>query len=227
MNKLLHLKKFNRKHKVIFLSAVAAVLAAVGTAGLTLALLQKKTDAAANDFAGGTVNIGVIENGTLYQSGDYESGNVNDRYQSVDGGAAVAKTVAVQNIDGPDFPTTDTYVRVRLVPMFVYDAGTDYAGQTAAVDIRGKVHYTYGNTADWKYSGSGDEKYYYYTKVLRPGEISGNLIESVTFTGEVPEETHLELKVLAEGIAANQTLSGKSSLSVWNLTDFESLSQLP
>lgn len=217
----------NRKYKIFIISAAVFILAAAGTVGVAFALLQRKTDPADNAFTGGAVNIGVLENGVLYESGDLAGGNLNDRFDQITSGVAVPKTVAVQNIDRPDYPTADTYVRVRLVPSFVYDEGTDYAGQIAAVDLRGKVQFEYEDTLNWKYAGDGDEKYYYYTKPLRPGAVTGNLIRSVTYTGEVPEGTHFELKVLTEGVAANQKADGKSSLSAWDLTDFNSLQTLP
>lgn len=219
--------KFNfmGKKKLFLLLAAVAVFAA-GAAGVTFALLEKKTDTASNEFTSGAVNVGVVENGVVYESGDSENGNVNDGFAKVTSGEAIIKTVAVKNIDKADYPTADTFVRVRLVPGLVYDAGSDYAGQIAAVDMRGRVKYEFADTAHWRYSGFGDERYFYYTQVLEPGETTGNLIQSVTYTGELPEGTHFELKVLVEGIAARQTVQGKSSLSVWGLESFETLNTL-
>lgn len=216
---------FGDKKKNMFL-LLAAVVFAAGAAGVTFAVLQKKTDTASNDFASGAVNVGIVENGVVYESGDSENGNVNDGFTKVISGEAVMKTVAVKNIDRADYPTADTYVRVRLIPGLVYDEGTDYAGQIAAVDMRGRVEYEFADKAHWRYSGTGDERYFYYTQVLRPGETTGNLIQSVTYTGELPEDTHFELKVLVEGIAAKQTVQGESSLSAWGVESFDALRTL-
>ena len=47
--------------------------------------------------------------------------NINDVYDRIrDDNTTRTKEIAVKNIDSDEYPTTDTYVRVRLVPMIVY-----------------------------------------------------------------------------------------------------------
>ena len=143
----------------------------------------------------------------------------------------VTKEVSVKNITSPDYPTTDTLVRVRLVPLIVYDDNEEnqnagIAGQTVPADIRDKIDYILaeGVVSEEEYkAGNGDnnssnarwmykeaptkdinDRYYYYTSALAPGETSDKLLESVIYNGEIQEGTHLELRVLAEGIAELQ-----------------------
>ena len=143
----------------------------------------------------------------------------------------VTKEVSVKNITSPDYPTTDTLVRVRLVPLIVYDDNEEnqnagIAGQTVPADIRDKIDYILaeGVVSEEEYkAGNGDnnssnarwmykeaptkdinDRYYYYISALEPGEVSEMLLKEVTYNGELPENTHFELRVLAEGIAKAQ-----------------------
>lgn len=199
------------KKKVIAIS-LSVVLVAAGIIGGTLAMLKAKANPVTNDFAGAAVNIGVLENDKVIETGG------NNRYDTIVKDNPVTKEVQIRNIDSDDYPTTDTYVRVRLVPIFRNDKG-----QTVAADMS-KVEYTYGNEdASWKkqITESG-ETYYYYTKALAPGEDSSELITAVTYTGEVPEGATFELQVLTEGVASKQS----NSLSVWGLKNFDGLEDL-
>ena len=134
-----------------------------------------------------------------YITADYSSyngmngNNINDVYDRIrDDNTTRTKEIAVKNIDSDEYPTTDTYVRVRLVPMIVYDDSKEnikagIAGNIAAVDMRGKVSYSYANelkskadvdkamkdnedlTGSWFYmdnsSSDDNERYYYYSAV--------------------------------------------------------------
>jgi hypothetical protein len=184
------------KNKKGIAAAIIALMVIV-TAG-TIALLSHVTQAANNNFQGAVVNIGVYESGTLL-----ENGNNTKAYNTMTA-AGIDKEVQIKNINSTDYPTSDTYVRVRLVPKLVYNDGTEYAGQTVASDMTGMVDYTFGDTAGWSEQQTGDETYYYYTKALAPDEISSDLITHVTYKGEIPADTHFELQVLTEGIAAGQ-----------------------
>lgn len=198
------------KKKVIAIS-LSVVLVAAGIIGVTLAMLKAKADPVTNDFAGAAVNIGVLENGNVIETGG------DNTYDKVVKDTPVAKEVQIKNIHSEKYPTTDTYVRVRLVPIFRNDKG-----QTVAADMS-KVEYTYGNSDGlWKKQTVKGETYYYYTKALAPNEASSMLITAVTYTGEVPEGAEFELQVLTEGVAAKQS----GSLSAWGLDDFDTLSNL-
>ena len=145
------------KLKKTALAAGITVLLMGAAAGPTYALLNTRTVTVANLFAGAAVNIGVVEhfnddNIIIYEDmGEQLTDNINDVYDRIrDDNTTRTKEIAVKNIDSDEYPTTDTYVRVRLVPMIVYDDSKEnikagIAGNIAAVDMRGKVSYSYAN----------------------------------------------------------------------------------
>lgn len=219
----------------------------MGAAGTTYALLNTRTVTVANQFAGAAVNIGVAEqftddNTIIYEDmGEQLTDNINDVYDRIkDDNTTRTKEIAVKNIDSDEYPTTDTYVRVRLVPMIIYDDSKEnieagIAGNIAAVDMRGKVSYSYANelkskadvdkamkdnedlTGSWFYmdnsSSDDNERYYYYSVPVAPGDMTSRLINKVTYTGDIPENAHFELKVLAEGVSSKQ----EDSRADWGL----------
>ena len=219
----------------------------MGAAGTTYALLNTRTVTVANQFAGASVNIGVAEhfnddNIIIYEDmGEQLTDNINDVYDRIrDDNTTITKEIAVKNIDSDEYPTTDTYVRVRLVPMIVYDDSKEnikagIAGNIAAVDMRGKVSYSYANelkskadvnkdiqdnedlTGSWFYmdnsSSDDNERYYYYSVPVAPGDMTSRLINNVTYAGDIPENAHFELKVLAEGVSSKQ----EDSRADWGL----------
>lgn len=219
----------------------------MGAAGTTYALLNTRTVTVANQFAGAAVNIGVAEhfnddNIIIYEDmGEQLTDNINDVYDRIrDDNTTITKEIAVKNIDSDEYPTTDTYVRVRLVPMIVYDDSKEnikagIAGNIAAVDMRGKVSYSYANelkskadvnkdiqdnedlTGSWFYmdnsSSDDNERYYYYSMPVAPGDMTSRLINNVTYAGDIPENAHFELKVLAEGVSSKQ----EDSRADWGL----------
>ena len=219
----------------------------MGAAGTTYALLNTRTVTVANQFAGAAVNIGVAEhfnddNIIIYEDmGEQLTDNINDVYDRIrDDNTTITKEIAVKNIDSDEYPTTDTYVRVRVVPMTVVDDSKEnikagIAGNIAAVDMRGKVSYSYANelkskadvnkdiqdnedlTGSWFYmdnsSSDDNERYYYYSVPVAPGDMTSRLINNVTYAGDIPENAHFELKVLAEGVSSKQ----EDSRADWGL----------
>ena len=135
------------KLKKTALVAGITVLLMGAAAGTTYALLNARTVTVANQFAGAAVNIGVVEqftddNTIIYEDmGEQLTDNINDVYDRIkDDNTTRTKEIAVKNIDSDEYPATDTYVRVRLVPMIVYDDSKEnikagIAGNIAAVDI--------------------------------------------------------------------------------------------
>lgn len=214
----MNVKSVNKKWVVVIASLGVLAIALIS---ITMALLNKKTEAALNPFSGSAVNIGVVENNKIYEDGKNQVTGF-DQNALINGGAE--KVVQIKNMnklensDTPDadYPTTDTVVRVRLVPCFRYDSG-DYAGQLVPIDMKDKVTYSVGTTGaisdkwtakDEKITADKDsatETYYYYQEALAPGKTTEALFDHVTYTGDIPENAHFELQVLAEGIAANQT----------------------
>lgn len=235
------------KLKKTALVAGITVLLMSAAAGTAYALLNAMTVTVANQFAGAVVNIGVVEqftddNTIIYEDmGEQLTDNINDVYDRIkDDNTTRTKEIAVKNINSEEYPTTDTYVRVRLVPMIIYDDSKEnikagIAGNIAAVDMRGKVSYSYANelkskddvnkdiqdnedlTGSWFYmdnsSSDDNERYYYYSVPVAPGDMTSRLINKVTYTGDIPENAHFELKVLAEGVSSKQ----EDSRADWGL----------
>ena len=235
------------KLKKTALVAGITVLLMSAAAGTAYALLNARTVTVANQFAGAVVNIGVVEqftddNTIIYEDmGEQLTDNINDVYDRIkDDNTTRTKEIAVKNINSEEYPTTDTYVRVRLVPMIIYDDSKEnikagIAGNIAAVDMRGKVSYSYDNelkskddvnkdiqdnedlTGSWFYmdnsSSDDNERYYYYSVPVAPGDMTSRLINNVTYAGDIPENAHFELKVLAEGVSSKQ----EDSRADWGL----------
>lgn len=235
------------KLKKTALVAGITVLLMSAAAGTAYALLNARTVTVANQFAGAVVNIGVVEqftddNTIIYEDmGEQLTDNINDVYDRIkDDNTTRTKEIAVKNINSEEYPTTDTYVRVRLVPMIIYDDSKEnikagIAGNIAAVDMRGKVSYSYANelkskddvnkdiqdnedlTGSWFYmdnsSSDDNERNYYYSVPVAPGDMTSRLINNVTYAGDIPENAHFELKVLAEGVSSKQ----EDSRADWGL----------
>ena len=72
-------------------------------------------------------------------------------------------------------------------------------------------------TGSWFYmdnsSFDDNERYYYYSVPVAPGDMTSRLINKVTYTGDIPENAHFELKVLAEGVSSKQ----EDSRADWGL----------
>lgn len=213
----MNVKSVNKKWVVVIASVGVLAIALIS---ITLALLNKKTEAALNPFSGSAVNIGVVENNKIYEDGKNQVTGF-DQNALTNGGAE--KVVQIKNMnklensDTPDadYPTTDTVVRVRLVPCIRYDeTAPNYGGQVvpvSATDANGnslvgyKFNNTEGvNTTNWEMKKEGIETYYYYRTPLAPGKTTEALFDRVTYSGNLPEGAHFELQVLAEGAAAKQ-----------------------
>ena len=192
-----------RKSRVKLLTVIIPVLliAATGAAGTTYAVLQTHTSEVQNLFAGGAVNIAVIENDNIQIPLENEENYAGSFDEISDKG--VDKKVQIQNLDSEEYPTTDTFVRVRLVPVF-RDAG-GASVPVKAGELKENIVYTYGNEdGNWVTQEVDGETYFYYKEILEPDELTSALITKVAYTGEVPEGAVFELQVLAEGVAANQ-----------------------
>lgn len=212
-----------KNKKTIALLSTVGVLA-IALISFTLAMLNQRSQAATNNFSGATVNIGVLENGEIYEDSANGKSNTNSYDRITEANKTIAKEVRIKNIYDANYPTSDTYVRVRLVPCLRYDA--DYnengrhetAGELVPVDMTGKVTYNDqesgklgDNWVKWPDVESNDDVYYYYKLPLSPDQATSNLIETVTYTGDLPENTHFELQVLTEGVSAKQADAAKNA----------------
>lgn len=68
------------------------------------------------------INIGIVEKNKNKEM-ILEDSNNSNVYERISENMKIraAKEVAVKNITSQDYPTTDTVVRVRFVPVLVYD----------------------------------------------------------------------------------------------------------
>lgn len=200
------MKNFTKKKKII-IAAVSSILVLTCVIGVTLALLRTQSEPVTNKFAGkdAAVNIGVVEQGTVYEDGK------NTVTYDKDVQSPVEKKVSIKNNHKPDYVTSNTWIRARLVPII----RDDNSGEIAPVSVdQSKLIYTYGlkveessdtvEAGEWLQKKVDDETYYYYSTPVSPKKLTGELITAVQYTGEIPDGTHLELQVLAEGISAVQ-----------------------
>lgn len=215
------------KNKIISTRNGAIVLLVGGLVivGATLAIIQAIIGTKTNTFSSvGRVNVGVVENGDIYETGDGQELATVSR----DPNNPSSKLVAIKNINSESYPTTNTYVRVRLVPSFVYDSG-EHQGETVATDINiatdqnaQGVHYNFADTDNWTaVTAVNGESYYYYKNILAPDAVSENLLASVYYNGPAIENAHFELQVLVEGIQANSTGDQRygTAIEAWELND--------
>lgn len=220
------MKRLNKKAKVI-LAVVSSVLVLTCAIGVTLALLNTRSQEVNNKFAGSGVNIGVVENGEgglAYENGSKGgSGTASNviPYEEIDKNQAdgvIKKKIEILNIYNADYPTGDTYIRVRLVPVIRYDDDAEsHPGEVVPMNIpEGAITFE-GNSEDeaaWIKVGQGYEATYYYKLSVKRGEYTKPLMENVryngTLLGDMPDDAHLEIQVLAEGISAVQTISDET-----------------
>ena len=216
--------KFNLKKKTLMLGGLAVLLVATA---VTYALLSTKSQQNVNTFSGsGHVNIAVVENNSNGHKEDEVIGNAVefDRITQTD----IDKVVYIKNVYSDDYKTTDTYVKVKLVPQIVSDTDSSIV-YGKSIKLKYTMHYVDDNTDGiWKYDESNDV--FYYTKALKPNEISKPLLDKVAlFENEsIPKGYHLELNVLADGIAADPI---ENLTTAWKLKEtagnyFEELSDI-
>lgn len=213
--------KFNLKKKTLMLGGLAVLLIATA---VTYALLSTQSQQNVNEFSGayGQVNISVIENDGKETPSDLEDeleGTNKSKntviYDKVGTSDFISKEVRIKNFDKPDYKTTDTYVRVKLVPQLISDkdANEVYAGSV-------KLIYQMNDQGDekngiWKYSERDDT--FYYTRALAPNETTVELLKGVKLAeGSIPKGYHLELNVLTDGIIANPIENLKNA---WGLNE--------
>lgn len=205
--------KFNLNKKTLMLGGLVVALAATA---VTYALLSTSSQQNVNTFSGayGQVNIAVVENGDETNREDEVKNGNTVIFQKITTND-IAKEVKIKNVDLENYKTTDTYVRVKLVPQIVSD--TD---ETVIYGESVKLDYTMNTNADskggmWKYDKNTDT--FYYTRALAPNEESAALLQKVALKeGNIPEGYHLELNVLTDGIIANPIENLKNA---WGLNE--------
>lgn len=193
------------KNKKIWILGLILVIC-LGVGG-TYALLNKKTQQNVNKFTSAYVNIGIVEND------DQE--NVNEdladgsKEYKIDEDGSVEKKVQIKNIYREDYPTSDTFVRVKVVPVLRDSQGNNAGSLPVTLEY-------VGQSSKWVEK----DGYFYYVDALAPNELSEYLFTSVKVNGTLPENTTLEIQILTEGVQARPT---KDVLENGKLTPAEDL----
>ena len=194
------------KLKWFILSGV--LLSGVLAVGVTYALLHAQTSEVTNKFQSAKVNIGVIENGKTTPLEDADTNQIKVS------GTSYPKTVAIQNIDSEEYPTTDTFVRVRMVAILRDGQGNNCGSAEVAYNT------STGVDDKWVAQSQDNEIYYYYTEALQAGEKTPDLLKSVTVQSDIPQGDHVEIQGLAEGVQARptaQTIGDKTKTPAYEL----------
>lgn len=191
----------NSKYKVLII-----ILCGLLSIGGSMAFLNKSLGIFNNVFSGTRekVNVAVVEkeDNELKQ---YETGQ-GLSYVSLTNETAVYKEVAIKNVNLESYPTGDTFVRMRVVPMFVYNSGDEHEGQVVPIDmslLEIKSLEKNDSLGNWVIINNSNEKYYYYSDALEPNQITDFIEFEVKYNGTLVENTHLQLQVLTEGISSN------------------------
>lgn len=180
------------RKKTIVAVALAILAVAIVGVSTTLALMKVQATEVTNEFKAAKINVQVVE--------EKEDGNTfqSDSNNKIDFGKLKTETikkVKIENLNLPEYPTTDAFVRCRIVPVL-----RDEEGNNIATRVEYEIS---SKNAEWSQESLGTgETYYYWTKILPKGEKTEYLFESVTVTSEIPDGAHLELQVLVDAIQA-------------------------
>lgn len=189
------LSNINSKIKIWKLITIVSLVTI--TFGFTYAYFSADTAQADNEFKTAHVNIAVKQNtNDVYYEDNADSrsnvlqiankNNLNDFY--------------ILNKDSVEYPTGDTYVRVRLVPI-CRDAQGNGTGIEVAVTLKGDDN--------WEKRSDG---YWYYKSVLSPGS-STTEFDIDTSGVDIPAGYSLEVQILADGLQAH--MDGFDYNSAW------------
>ena len=174
--------------KIKFKTVAAAALALVFTLSIGATI-------AAWVVSGKTDNVVSLATVSGVIVEDYET--ATDIYPS----ATVKKEVTVENTG-----TAPAFCRVKLIREWNAPEGSDTFLDPNAIILN-------TNTEDWSYSV--DTEYYYYKKILEPGEASAPLLNSFTFDASVSNEyagaegvITVQMELLQAGEAAAESYWG-------------------
>lgn len=197
------MKFTNMKRKGLIIGGLCIALSA---AGITFALLSTSSQTNENRFGGAyaKVNIAVIENEKQHE----DETNKEELYPVIMENETIRKIVKIENVNDPSYPTTDTFVRVKIIPQLI-DSEGNTIGQSVNVDLN-----LNRQSENWVYDNQDDV--YYYTKTVAPGEQTEILLESVTLKQKLSDNQKLQVNVLADAISAHPETNLES---VWKLTN--------
>lgn len=197
---------FDRNSKLFALQIVLLIIVLSAAAvGGTYAYLLINTTPAANDFTVGIARVTINEPSVDPSSVVWGAGT-----------KPVTLSIPSDSISGA--------VRAAIIPVLKDAAGniigtpTDLLKQpTANAIVMGEITLNFANGWDtnWFYK----DGYFYYKKVLNPGQTTTQLLSGVTLTNSTPEMTakYQNIKVKIE-VMADVLQADPSALALWGVT---------
>ena len=192
------------KHKKKALARLLALVLLIAAGGGTLALFTREARAT-NVITTGTVDITLTETGSGTPILDDNGNQTGLAFTNIMPGTAVTKTPNIENTG-----TADAYVRaIVAVTIKAADGVTELRSRAPVVTF---------NIDGGKWVTKAGEQYYYYNKVLTPGE-SVDLFNQVTFDPAMGNEYQgctVTVSIQAQAVQAknNEIPVGGSILDV-------------
>ena len=151
------------------ITLMLGVILILGAAAISLALFTSK-ESKNNEFKVGNIKIGIEEN---FNENSNEVNNLTTK--------PVQKEVWIKN-------TGQNYALVRVIINPQWDEVKNKDGDIISpiTSASNEVQLNFSNN-EGNYWIKGNDGYYYYNKVLKPGEITSNLLESVQLKGNIEE----------------------------------------
>lgn len=186
------------KKRKIFIIIALMMIVSFGAVGKTSASFFG-SDSVDNEFLTGTV---------IHE--------IDEKFEAEMGNEKVTKEVKLKNNS-----TADTFMRAAIVPEWVDEKGNPWAGDTSLV----KINYTNiadsykGSSNKWikGTEGNGSIQYYYYDSIIKEGDETSLLIDSVEYN--IPDSLKdryrgktLVIKVKSEIVVAREDALNKA----WN-----------
>lgn len=185
--------KITKKIKVILSISVMAIL----ISGTVAFFISK--DVKTNSFTAGDLSIKIEE--PNYKEPD----NWN--------GEKIVKDANVKNTN-----IMPELIRVAIEPRFQDANGNFYSGDISKVDFE-YVNIT-TNKNDISKWIDGNDGYYYYTSILKEGETTSDIINSVTFNVSEEEKVKYNEKTLKAVVRAEAIFSETDAYKTqWNVSD--------
>ena len=197
------------KHKKKALAMLLALVLLIAAVGGTLAMFTREARAT-NVITTGTVDITLTETGSGTPIEDPDGNQTGLAFTNIMPGTAVTKTPNIENTG-----TADAYVRAIVA---VTIKAADGVTELSTVLRSGAPVVTF-NIDGGKWVTKSGEQYYYYNKVLTPGE-SVDLFNQVTFDPAMGNEYQgctVTVSIQAQAVQAknNEIPVGGNILDVW------------
>lgn len=171
------MKKNIKKITIMITSLVLLLLVAVGT---TLAYIFTETEPVVNVFKPSKVSCAVVENGSETEN----TGNI------------VATGTPKTNVKIKNTGNTDAYIRVAVVVNWASEDGKKVWAQKPVLGTDYSI--AYATETGWE---PGPDGYYYYTKSVAPGTLTGTLInQAKKLQTTPPEGYYLSIEIVASAI---------------------------